>query len=117
MRPTPRSFGASAPAALQRPSVLAAPQRDFFDCVYRQSAWRSLVTAALKGVALSPRCLAWRAGSIFLLLSGGQETGHKHDENSDQPQHLGGNAGDHELRTSTNIEPANVNNEQKMANY
>jgi hypothetical protein len=58
--------------------------------------------------------LAWRAGSIFLLLSGGQETGHKHDENSDQPHHLGGNAGDHELRTSNNIVSADVNNEQKM---
>jgi hypothetical protein len=51
---------------------------------------------------------------MFLLLSGGQETGHKHDENSDQPHHLGGNAGDHELRTSNNIDSADVNNEQKM---
>ena len=33
---------------------------------------------------------------VFLLLSGGEETGHKHDEKSDQPQHFGGNAGDHE---------------------
>src|SRR5215471_20220522 len=110
MRSTPSSFGASAPAALQRPSVLAAPQRDFVDCVYRRPAWRSLVTAALKGVALSARCLAWRAGSIFLLLSGGQETSHKHDENNDQPHHLSGNAGDHEF----NIDSADVNNEQKM---
>ena len=55
-----------------------------------------------------------RAASIFLLLSGGQETGHKHDENSGQPQHLGRNAGDHELRTSNNIDFADVNNEQKM---
>src|SRR5262245_23747255 len=61
--------------------------------------------------------LGGRAGSIFLLLSGGQETGHKHDENSDQPQHLGGNAGDHEPRTSNNIDSVNVNNEQKNANY
>jgi hypothetical protein len=111
MRPTPRSFGASAPAALQR--FLAVPQRDFVDCVYRRLRG-SPVTAALKGVALSARCLAWRAGSIFLLLSGGQETGHKHDENSGQPQDFGRNAGDHELRTSNNIDSADVNNEQKM---
>src|SRR5215472_5297478 len=39
---------------------------------------------------------------------------HKHDENSGQPQHLGRNAGDHELRTSNNIDSADVNNEQKM---
>jgi hypothetical protein len=43
-----------------------------------------------------------------------QETGHKHDENSGQPQDLGGNAGDHELRTSNNIDSADVNSEQKM---
>ena len=50
------------------------------------------------------------AGSIFLLLSGGQKTSHKHDENNDQPHHLSGNAGDHEF----NIDSADVNNEQKM---
>jgi hypothetical protein len=54
------------------------------------------------------------AGSIFLLLSGGQKTSHKHDENNDQPHQLSGNAGDHELRTSNNIDSADVNNEQKM---
>jgi hypothetical protein len=32
-----------------------------------------------------------------------KETGHKHDENSDQPHHLGGSAGDHELRPRTTL--------------
>jgi hypothetical protein len=44
----------------------------------------------------------------------GQETGHKHDENSGQPQDFRRNAGDHELRTSNNLDCADVKNEQKM---
>jgi hypothetical protein len=46
-------------------------------------------------VRIRPRCIDW-------------------NENSGQPQHPGRNAGDHELRTSNNIDFADVNNEQKM---
>jgi hypothetical protein len=67
-----------------------------------------------KRASLVSAVIGLAGGLDLLLLSGGQETGHKHDENSGQPQHLDGNAGDHELRTSNNIDSADVNNEQKM---
>jgi hypothetical protein len=92
------------------------PQRDFVDRVYRRACVAQSGYCGPKGASLCQRGdrLGGRAGSIFLLLSGGQETGHKHDENSDQPQHLNGNAGDHSLRTSNNNDSVDVNNEQKI---